>query len=283
MTTLDAATPAFATHEGAPAATANAPPSGASALPPSADWTRTLSPDLKAMVETKGYKTPADLAQAYAHAEKAIGADKVVVPRDGIWDAAARAKLGVPERADGYRVARPDMPQGLVYDEKFEHAMLPVAHRLGLTPVQVNELVKAVSAHRLGEFQASAHASNAGRAEAEQALRSEFGAGYDAKISIAARAVQHFGGAGLVDHLNASGLGNHPAMIKAFAKIGSMMSEDTLRGGRPGGFGLSPEEAKAESARLMSGEAYKNRNHPEHDLTVRKVADLFERQFPSTD
>src|SRR5204863_9435906 len=136
--------------------------------------------------------SPADLAQAYAHAEKAIGADKVVVPRDGVWDAAARAKLGVPESADGYRVERPEMPQGVTYDESFEKAMLPVVHKLGLTPTQVNELVKAVSNHRLGEFQTGAQALTASRAEAEQALRAEYGAGYDAKVTVAARAVQHF-------------------------------------------------------------------------------------------
>jgi len=266
-------------------ALAPASQSGTSAPPPSqtatSDWTQGLAPELKAMIDTKGYKSPADLAQAYAHAEKAIGADKIVVPRDGVWDATARAKLGVPEKPDGYKVARPELPQGIAYDENFEKAMLPVAHRLGLTPTQVNELVKAVSTHRLGEFQTSAQASDTGRAEAERALRSEFGAGYDAKVTVAARAVQHFGGQGLVEHLNASGLGNHPEMIKAFAKIGSMMGEDSFKGGRPGGFGLSPEEAKAESARLMASDAYKNKHHPEHELAVRKMSELFEQQYPS--
>src|SRR5262245_51787323 len=101
------------------------------------EWAQDLPPDLKSMVQSKGYKTLADLAQAYGHAEKAFDAESLVVPKDGVWDAGARAKLGIPERADGYRVNRPAMPPGVGYDESFERSMLPVAHKLGLMPAQV--------------------------------------------------------------------------------------------------------------------------------------------------
>jgi hypothetical protein len=37
-----------------------------------------------------------------------------------------------------------------------------------------------------------------------------------------------FGGDELKQVLNESGLGNHPALFKAFAKIGKAMSEDTF-------------------------------------------------------
>jgi len=244
------------------------------------EWTQNLPPDLRSMVETKGYKTPADLAQAYAHAEKAIGADKVVVPKDGVWDNQARTKLGIPENADGYRINRPSMPVGVTYDENFERSMLPIAHKLGLTPTQVQGLVDAVSSHRLGEFQTQSQATYGREAETVAMLKAEYGPGYDAKIQQAARAVRHFGGDDVIQLLNESGYGNHPALIRMMAKIGGMMTEDTLKVGRGAGLGLTADEAQVEYKKLMAGEAYRRADHPEHADVVKKVQQLFEQSFP---
>jgi hypothetical protein len=247
---------------------------------PAPEWTQALPLELKSMVETKGYKTPADLAQAYAHAEKAIGADKVVVPKDGVWDQQARAKLGIPERADGYRLNRPSLPPGVDYDENFERSMLPVAHKLGLTPAQVQGLVDAVTSHRLGEFQSLAQSSSGREAETAAMLKAEYGSNYDAKIQQAARAVRQFGGDEVIQLLNESGYGNHPALIRMMAKIGGMMTEDSLKVGRGAGAGLTPDEAQVEYKKLMGSEAYRRGDHPEHVDVVRKVQALFEQSFP---
>jgi hypothetical protein len=244
------------------------------------EWTQNLPPELRSMVETKGYKTPADLAQAYAHAEKAIGADKVVVPKDGVWDQQARSKLGVPERAEDYRINRPSMPPGVAYDENFERSMLPIAHKLGLTPGQVQGLVDAVSSHRLGEFQSQSQAHHGREAETVAMLKGEYGASYDAKIQQASRAVRQFGGDEVIQLLNESGYGNHPALVRMMAKIGGMMTEDSLKVGRGAGSGLTADEAQVEYKKLMGSEAYRRGDHPEHADVVRKVQQLFEQSFP---
>ncbi|MBI1213963.1 MAG: hypothetical protein GC190_21080 [Alphaproteobacteria bacterium] len=254
-------------------------PSSVMARAMAPEWTQNLPPDLRSMVETKGYKTPADLAQAYAHAERAIGADKVVVPKDGVWDQQARAKLGIPERADGYHISRPSMPAGVAYDENFERSMLPVAHKLGLTPSQVQGLVDAVTSHRLGEYQSQSMAFHGREAETVAMLKAEYGQGYDAKIQQASRAVRHFGGDEVIQILNESGYGNHPALIRMMAKIGGMMTEDSLKVGRGAGAGLTADEAQVEYKKLMASEAYRRGDHPEHADVVRKVQQLFEQSF----
>ncbi len=245
----------------------------------SADWTASLTPDLKQLVETKGYKSPADVVQAYAHAQRAIGADKIPAPKDGVWDETARAKLGIPRSPDGYELRRPDLPQGVTYDEAFEKAALPVAHKLGLTPSQVQGLLDFYAGHQSQSFQSSLKGRIDDETQSVGLLQQEWGPSYDTKVAQAARAARYFGGQPLIEFLNQSGVGNNPELVRAFAKIGSMMTEDSLKIGRAQGFSITPEEARREAQKLMAKEAYTNRNHPEHAATLEHVQQLFERAY----
>lgn len=59
-----------------------------------------------------------------------------------------------------------------------------------------------------------------------QQSKALFGAGYEAEIDRARRAVDAFGGSELRELLDATGLGSHPAVVKAFHQIGKRVSED---------------------------------------------------------
>lgn len=54
-------------------------------------------------------------------------------------------------------------------------------------------------------------------------------------ISVAQRALDTFGTPELKEYLTASGLGNHPELVKAFVKIGKAMSEDGMVTGKEAG------------------------------------------------
>ncbi len=243
------------------------------------DWTAALAPELKQLVDTKGYKSPADVVQAYAHAQRAIGADKIPAPKDGVWDQTAREKLGIPRSPDGYMLQRPDLPEGITYDEAFEKAALPIAHKLGLTPGQVQGLLDFYAGHQSQAFQSSLKGRLDDETQSAAALRTEWGPSYDTKLASAARAARYFGGEPLIEFLNRSGVGNNPELVRAFAKVGSMMTEDTLKIGRAQGFSITPEEARREASKLMTTPAYNIRHHPEHSATVEHVQQLFERAY----
>ncbi len=243
------------------------------------DWTSALAPELKQLVEAKGYKSPADVVQAYAHAQRAIGADKIPLPKDGVWDETARAKLGIPRSADGYELQRPQLPQGVAYDETLEKAALPVAHKLGLTPRQVQGLLEFYAGHQSQSFQSAMRGRIDDETNATAQLQQEWGPSYDTKVATASRAARYFGGQPLIDFLNQTGAGNNPELVRAFAKIGSMMSEDSLKIGKAHGFSITPDEARREAQKLMAKEAYTKRDHPEHQAMVEQVQQLFERAY----
>lgn len=57
---------------------------------------------------------------------------------------------------------------------------------------------------------------------------------YDASVKAAVKGLTAFGSPGLVEVLNDSGLGSHPEVIKAFAKVGRLAQESPVLGGEGG-------------------------------------------------
>lgn len=62
----------------------------------------------------------------------------------------------------------------------------------------------------------------------------------DENLGVARKALETFGTPELRDVLNATGFGNHPAVIKAFFKIGKAISDDKFVTGSPKGADTDP-------------------------------------------
>jgi hypothetical protein len=58
------------------------------------------------------------------------------------------------------------------------------------------------------------------------------GASFPASMAAAARAIDRLGVPGLKEALNLTGAGNNPAIVKAFVRLGQMVSEDRFMPGR---------------------------------------------------
>lgn len=56
------------------------------------------------------------------------------------------------------------------------------------------------------------------------------GANFDGNVKAAHRAIVRFGDDGLKNFLNGSGLGNEPSLVRAFARIGKAIAEDSVAG-----------------------------------------------------
>lgn len=141
------------------------------------------------------------------------------------------------------------MPEGIEVDQELIDALGPDFHNLGLTNRQAQQL-----ADRFIEIQGrrgkAASEAWAGRVQgwAEEARRDREigGAKWGGTVGSAQRALSRLGTPALREYLNTSGGGNHPEMIRIFAKVGSMIQEDNPPNGGAGGNGR-----KAETAHLM--------------------------------
>ena len=114
----------------------------------------------------------------------------------------------------------------------------PVARDLNLTNEQAQKLVDAYPKILAGVQQRQAEAwqkQTEGWAETVKADKEIGGDKLTANLSAAQRALDQFGTPELKEYLNATGLGNHPDLVKTFVKIGKAMSEDGMVTGRESG------------------------------------------------
>jgi len=109
-------------------------------------------------------------------------------------------------------------------DKKSSDWFKATAEASGLTPDQAQGVFDAwVSRH------ADANAESAKQLEeASNLLKVEWRKDYDVNIALASKTARNLGGQELADYLDKSGLGNNPALIRAFHRAGKMLSEDSF-------------------------------------------------------
>lgn len=112
--------------------------------------------------------------------------------------------------------------------EQFE----PIARELNLTNEQAQKMVDLYGTKimpMVQKQQAEAwQKQTEGWAETVKADKEIGGDKLTANLSAAQRALDQFGTPELKEYLNATGLGNHPDLVKTFVKIGKAMSEDGM-------------------------------------------------------
>lgn len=170
---------------------------GAGAAPAAFDWKGAGVTDdtMVGYVQNKGWKNPADLLTSYTNLEKLHGAPErlVQLPKDDS-DAAAWGqvydKLGRPKDAKGYDLGKL-VPQG--QDTKFAEAASTWFHEAGLTPKQATALVTKWNEHVASVTTQQTEATRAEHAAQITALKSEWGANFEAHAALVDRAAVTFG------------------------------------------------------------------------------------------
>ncbi len=269
--------------------TEKSPPAAESA----ADWTGALAPELKTLAAHKGWRGPEDALRSYAHLERAFGADKVALPgkdaKPEDWDA-LYARLGRPAAPEQYDLADVARPEGMPWNAEGERAMLREMHAAGLSNRQARHLLSKYAEMQGGAWSAAASQGTRRVEEARSALRRDWGAAYDAKSDLANRAFRLAFGDGLDEArqlrlADGSFLGDHPSLVRAFARLGESLAEHPMAGAKGGAhLSATPEEARAEIAR-MHGEpatmrALTDRAHPEYAGLVAKRDRLYRLAYP---
>lgn len=137
---------------------------------------------------------------------------------------------GPPEKYEDFK-----LPEGLEFDAEQVTQFKGVAKDLGLTQEQAQKLVDFDVARAKSLTEESQRAfveMKDGWLATAKGDKEIGGTGFEQSTALARQALDAFGSPGLRDALTASGLGNHPEVIRAFAKIGKAISEDTLHFGK---------------------------------------------------
>ena len=244
------------------------------------DWRAALSDELRADKSLENIKDIPSLAKSYIHAQKLVGADKIPVPNkhatEDDWNA-VYSKLGRPETPDGYKF---NLPEDQKVDEDGLKVFADHAHKLGLLPNQAEGMVKFYNELRANELSSADSTATAARQKATDELQAEWGQAYNQKLERANNVVREVFPKGFMSMNLEDGtkLGDHPAVIKAFAALADKMGEDKIVQADGPNY-LTPKQIDKEIATLQQpGSAYWDKNHPNHKYAVEEVQALFEQK-----
>jgi len=244
----------------APAAAPVAAPAAPTFTAPA--WLPDADADTSGFVQTKGWQGPGDVLKSYQGLEKMLGADRagrtVVLPAgdDPTEWAAVHDKLGRPASPDGYKLPVPDGA-----DPGFAKTAAAKFHELGIS-AKAGEALAAWWNEQAGtQSVAQAAADEAALAAEHQALAKDWGTGPDAQMrrELARRAAVNLGlDPTAIDALEK--VSGYSKTMKALAKMGDLLREHGAEGmGDMGGFGMTPEGAKAKKSQLMADKDWRTR------------------------
>ena len=218
------------------------------------------------------------LAKSYINATRMIGQDKVAVPNenstDDQWNE-VYTKLGRPESADKYKL---DINSEVApIDEGAIKTFAETSHKLGLNNKQAQGILEYYKSIMEGSAQQSKIDTETAQAQAEQQLRQEWGKTFDENVKKAGSIAKANLGVDVLDMQLKDGtrLGDHPEVIKGFAKIADMMSEDKIVSTESENVDQG-KDLEQEISKIMNDRTgpYWNKGHPEHDKIVQQVYTL---------
>ena len=244
------------------------------------DWTAGFNDDLKGYIQNKGFKDTTALAESYRNYEKLLGVPQDLIvkkPKDFNDKAAVNeyyAKLGRPEKPDGYGIA---VPEG--GNPELAEWAKGQFHELGLTTQQGKELFAKWN-EKIGQITtAQTEAAKVAYQAQEANLKKTWGAAYDQNIQVAKLGATKFG----LDSPTVGGIEQvlgYQKTMELFHKIGSATGEHAFVGGASGSTPgqMSKEAARQKITGLMKDQDFiqklANKSHQEVDQwnSLHKIA-----------
>ena len=238
-----------------------------------------LPEDLRVEPSLRNFTDPASLAKSYVHAQRMIGADKIPLPGKSATDedwANVWSRLGRPQAPSEYELK---FENPIFADNELE-SFKQSAFEAGLNNRQVERMAKFLDEAVSGARSSRSEVTEKAVYEAEQELRQEFGQAFDQRMALAYNAAtQLLGDASLLDEVELSDgrmLGDHPQVVRMFAKLAEQIGEDKLLG-ETSELIMTPQEAGQRIAEMTRRDSpYWDKLHPEHDTYVDEVLRLRE-------
>lgn len=252
-------------------------------------WKSKLNPDLaNAPTMQKFDDSPEGLGKAiesHLSLEKLLGHEKVPIPKsvDDVEGHNRLAKaLGVPDKAEGYGLADPQMPEelaksGMTFDkQKFAETV----HAFKLTPNQAKGLWKAYTEMSVTAYTKALQEHQQNLQSVVNQLRSEWGDAYETNVDLGQTVINKFTPDKDTNDYLTSILSRDPRAIKFLAQIGNQFAENKVGEFSYKRFSLTPEQAQTEIDEILRDPTHPYTNPKatpaEHERAVMYVNSLYQ-------
>ncbi|HEV2530950.1 hypothetical protein [Phenylobacterium sp.] len=196
-------------------------------------------------------------------------------PEDAEGMKAVYAKLGMPEKPDGYGFKLDDKATDA--DKGLVGAFGETAHKLGLSVKQAQGLMEFMGT-QVAADQEAATAALAERATAgKAALEKEFGQAFEPRLREIRGLVEKYGDPELAEAVKGDNIHGYPNLAKLLGKLVERMAEPGAAGGQSGDAdtgarAMTPAQARAAVQSLnadpVKGKALTDKDHPQHAAVV---------------
>lgn len=258
------------------------------------EWINSLPEELRTAPSLRNAKDLPEYVKQSLEREKLIGQKGLIKPgKDASPEQLAqyRKDAGIPEKPEGYDLKKPEnWPDNVPFAEQMVPKAKELFHKYNVSAEDAKGIFNDYHEIIKEGFNSNLSTSQAEIDAGINNLKAAWGGEeqYNANVETAKIAVRQFGGDELIEVLDKTGLGNHPAMIKAFAEAGKGLREDTLEGGRSlNTGGLTPDRAKAaiekfqsdpSKMKLLYSEAPADRT--QRDLLTKEWEELHKIAYP---
>ncbi len=224
------------------------------------------------------------LVKSYIHAQKAIGADKIVMPSKHATPEEWRNvqhQLGLPKEAKDYKVNEMK-DSGITSD--FIPQLAAKAHEIGILPQHAQALADWLGESSKGALGQAAKDRQLKIDSDTAGLKKDWGQAYDQEIQSVRVAIKHFASPEEIKHLEDTGLTHDPVLAKIFNKVSKVLNEDQISaaGGKSGSL-LSPAAA-IEAIALIQRDMkhpYYQKDHPNHGAAMAEMTKLMNQAYPN--
>ena len=155
-----------------------------------------------------------------------------------------RKDLGIPESPEGYSLTKPQLPNGLPYNDRLEKWFRQQLFDAGVPDAAAQKMFNDWNNTQVAAYTANQKALEAQRVsfakEAEESLRAEYKDEFPQAMQSMSAALARFGGAKTLEIIkqaklpNGATLDNHPDFIRMFVEVGRRMDADTMVAGDAG-------------------------------------------------
>ncbi len=195
------------------------------------------------------------------------------------------AELSDSDREEVYRrLGRPDAPDGYdlseIVPETYSQSVIDQfkqkAHEAGMTPDGVKKMAQWYKELEIQQQEAIVKSRKEQDDRHLLELKRDFGIKFDEEVQNARKAIDAYTDKAFRQYMDDTGLGNHPALVKAFAKIGRELSEDRLvQSETATRLAKNEELVRSEISRLRSDQAFMERYRRGDPAAVQRLNRLY--------